>query len=470
MKFAHNYAQALQAERYPPQWLDAAIQYKALKKTIKKVENELLSLGLRPDILNLYWCPSEPGSGGDNLGGFYYTLREPDGSSSKLAPRLVYVASPGNECAIDAIVSHHALKQLQGRYDRSITNGHTSEKRGNDTYYVVSEDSEDDIPTLIPSRELNTTSSLTRDVQLSSTRSPETVEIPLSYDVVFFDTVRRELHALESFQRHQKTSMNAQIKALAARVSAATDRFSPSSKATAAAYTWREIFSLYLSFQVFFSTEEATCGQRDAAGASAQFASFERALAKSSLAKKLNREGRRSLDVFLGVNEALLRTMKFQELNEVALKKILKKFDKHTALHARPVFLDNYVPTGVFDPQETAQNVCCVISNELLSVVPQLNDYLCPICFTIAFKPVRLRCGHVFCIRCLVVMQRAEQSHCALCRDESVKCATGENFDHELEAFLLRHFPKEAKAKLRENQRASNIDVYGETTNSCVVM
>ncbi|KAI5304832.1 hypothetical protein KEM55_009254 [Ascosphaera atra] len=162
--------------------------------------------------------------------------------------------------------------------------------------------------------------------------------------------------------------------------------------------------------------------------------------------------------------------MKFQELNEVALKKILKKFDKHTALHARPVFLDNYVPTGVFDPQETAQNVCCVISNELLSVVPQLNDYLCPICFTIAFKPVRLRCGHVFCIRCLVVMQRAEQSHCALCRDESVKCATGENFDHELEAFLLRHFPKEAKAKLRENQRASNIDVYGETTNSCVVM
>ncbi|KAI5308110.1 hypothetical protein KEM55_006555, partial [Ascosphaera atra] len=75
MKFAHNYAQALQAERYPPQWLDAAIQYKALKKTIKKVENELLSLGLRPDILNLYWCPSEPGSGGDNLGGFYYTLR-----------------------------------------------------------------------------------------------------------------------------------------------------------------------------------------------------------------------------------------------------------------------------------------------------------------------------------------------------------------------------------------------------------
>lgn len=35
----------------------------------------------------------------------------------------------------------------------------------------------------------------------------------------------------------------------------------------------------------------------------------------------------------------------------------------------------------------------------LLPVIPSLDDYQCLICGDIAFKPIRLGCGHLFCVR-----------------------------------------------------------------------
>lgn len=82
MKFAHDYTQILNAEDYPSQWVQSAISYKRLKKCIKKVRKELLSLGLRPEILNLLWHQSQAanaagydGAGGDSRPfGFQYSL------------------------------------------------------------------------------------------------------------------------------------------------------------------------------------------------------------------------------------------------------------------------------------------------------------------------------------------------------------------------------------------------------------
>lgn len=33
----------------------------------------------------------------------------------------------------------------------------------------------------------------------------------------------------------------------------------------------------------------------------------------------------------------------------------------------------------------------------LLPIIPQLEDYECSICGDVAFKPIRLNCGHKFC-------------------------------------------------------------------------
>ena len=56
-------------------------------------------------------------------------------------------------------------------------------------------------------------------------------------------------------------------------------------------------------------------------------------------------------------------------------------------------------------------------------ILPSLDDYACLICTSIAFKPVRLSCGHLFCVRCLVKMQRAGKEECPLCRAKVVLLA-----------------------------------------------
>ena len=39
------------------------------------------------------------------------------------------------------------------------------------------------------------------------------------------------------------------------------------------------------------------------------------------------------------------------------------------------------------------------IGEILLPIIPHIDDYECLICTSIAFKPIRLACGHLFCVR-----------------------------------------------------------------------
>ncbi len=98
---------------------------------------------------------------------------------------------------------------------------------------------------------------------------------------------------------------------------------------------------------------------------------------------------------------------------------VLAEFDKRTALGAMGT-ATQLLSLRPFLAETMAKAVCYRVSEELLPLVPQLSDYLCPVCFSISYKPVRLRCGHVFCIRCLIVMQRAKNDHCPLCRGSVV--------------------------------------------------
>jgi E3 ubiquitin-protein ligase BAH len=51
MKFAHELKEALRREGFPPHWVESAVPYGLLKKSIKKVEAELRSLGLDAETL-----------------------------------------------------------------------------------------------------------------------------------------------------------------------------------------------------------------------------------------------------------------------------------------------------------------------------------------------------------------------------------------------------------------------------------
>lgn len=95
------------------------------------------------------------------------------------------------------------------------------------------------------------------------------------------------------------------------------------------------------------------------------------------------------------------------------------EFDKRTSLGASVSFRAA-VRSQKFLAGSVAKKMCAQLAQEVVSVVPRVDDYTCPICFAIAWYPVRLRCSHIFCVRCVIKMQRESKKQCPLCRDEVV--------------------------------------------------
>jgi E3 ubiquitin-protein ligase BAH len=250
----------------------------------------------------------------------------------------------------------------------------------------------------------------------------ETVEVPLTSDSEFFQILKRELGDLHRLQEKQQKQLTTQIVKLGNEITTLTGATSRRSKAEVEA--WREIFRLYVESQVFFSTAEGSAGSRSSSAAQEKLEEFSLGLVKEQKQLKLSNSGKAAMDSFIQINGSLLQFMKFQEINHTALTKIMKKFDKRTALHSQ-ANLPMMLTSESFIAQDLAKAACFTIQEQLLQIVPQLNDYLCPVCFSISFKPIRLRCNHVFCIRCLIVMQRAKQDHCPLCRGNMVMEASG---------------------------------------------
>jgi E3 ubiquitin-protein ligase BAH len=94
------------------------------------------------------------------------------------------------------------------------------------------------------------------------------------------------------------------------------------------------------------------------------------------------------------------------------------EFDKQTALGVKSTF-----PQQIEFPEfseNLAKAVCAQVNTSVIAHVPLLDDYSCPMCMELKWRPVKLRCGHVFCIRCLIVMQTNKQHKCPLCRQLTV--------------------------------------------------
>lgn len=172
---------------------------------------------------------------------------------------------------------------------------------------------------------------------------------------------------------------------------------------------------------------------------------------------------------FYDLNERLFKILQFQSINTTALRKILKKFDKQTSLNVSARFpalisLDHIFMTG----SSIAQTICGIMQTKLLTLVPQIDDYSCPICVGIAYKPIRLLCGHVFCVRCLVKMKHRGKTDCPMCRSSNaIALADSSNLDVEAMQIIKRSFPIEVKEKLKESDK----ERYKEVVNSkgCVI-
>ncbi|GAA5964066.1 hypothetical protein JCM3765_000888 [Sporobolomyces pararoseus] len=316
------------------------------------------------------------------------------------------------------------------------------------------------------------------------------VYIPLNSDSEFLTLLASALNSLATLQLAQKRQFSEAVSLLAREVSKVSSPDRPKSDL----YIWREIFSLWVEAAIFESDRERDRGERSVEEVEKKLDWFVEQVAKRKLAKRMrNKESRVALEKFVALNVELLDLKKFQVANEEAARKILKKHDKRTALTASlgfPKFIaaaTNLSSELVVSPNGTPERrvltlpgfpslphiLLSTFTSTLLPIIPQLEDYECSICGDVAFKPIRLGCGHKFCVRCLVKMQKRGQDNCPQCRSAVVLRANATNLDRELQQFLVKWFPHEVKQKERSNNKEAakeELEEMGIPDRKCLIM
>lgn len=334
----------------------------------------------------------------------------------------------------------------------------------------------------------------------------QTLQIKLGSDLEFFEMLSAEVGELDDLHAREKDHLMKGIETLGDRVATLVRPAGSRPSDVEQLYAWREILKLWEEAGIFEPKSEQARLKHTPERAAERLHWFITELDRrksvvatyssaptiggivishsgggnlhstsSGAARRRAQASAQLLQTFAGLNVAILRQMKFQSMNAAAMGKILKKFDKRTGLVVRqsfPRFMrdDPFFADGA---RRLASAVYAAVARNLLSVVPQLDDYECPICTGITVKPVRLSCGHVFCVRCLVTLQAQRERHCPMCRADNVLHADSTNIDHALLNFLKMYFPREARDKQHQNERQAleeQVRAAGLDSQKCILM
>ncbi|KAF9332879.1 hypothetical protein BG006_004242 [Podila minutissima] len=272
--------------------------------------------------------------------------------------------------------------------------------------------------------------------------------IELTADTAFFDQLGEEVSQLSKLQQSNKQEFESKVEDLSKMLTVVS---SPQNKDM---YTWREILNLYLDAQVFVGDQETDRSTRSSEKAQKQLQWFLKEMERSKLIQRFKLpKSKVAFNTFFQLNSELITMKQFKELNQMAMTKILKKHDKRTNLLASSGF-PKHLQNEPFYNDNISKSLTYTIGCQLVSIIPQPDDYACPICMSVAWKPIRLNCSHVFCVRCLIKAQRKKMVHCPVCRQHnSVLDADASNLDVSLMNFLKLYFPKEIKEKRKDSSR-----------------
>lgn len=476
MHYSKTYSQFLLT--LSPELRDNAIEYRQLKKLINETVVELYSLGFTPAVLQqlleqrehdisaatykdtaapqdrptvTYEISSKSSSFQPRLRiAFRHGAQLSDGTTSPLVKRILDAASPGGP-------------QTQGTGSQQ-TGSPSSE---NADYTVNIQD----------------------------------IVLPLRSDTAFLCLLASELSSLSDHFATLYSEFTEKLIALATSISSTARPVSSSAPHTFSAYLlsannvtsvrpgscgksdlyfWREVFQQYVEAEIFEGINEADRGERSIDEAEKRLVLFRGRVAEKARSLRL-RCSEEALEMFFKINSFILDVKKFRLATEEATRKILKKHTKRTALPIPAYLLSQ---PGDTPPSEVVLStqplmplqrlLVQAIGEKLLPVIPYIEDYCCLICTSIAFKPVRLDCGHLFCVRCLVKLQKQGKPNCPLCRAPTVLKADRNNVDYALLNFMSDWFPVESRAKLRANELESAKEELQELglpgTTECIVM
>jgi len=161
----------------------------------------------------------------------------------------------------------------------------------------------------------------------------ELIEVPLVFDGQFFGMLQRDVVSLQTLQIEERTAMAAEITSLGREIARLSR---PSKFAKSGMNRWRAIFELYLDAGIFFSTNEQDGGTHSSKQALKQLHWFQSEVQKRGLGNNFKiSESQRALTRFAQLNATILRNLQFQEINQLAVAKILKS-EQHWST---PIFL-----------------------------------------------------------------------------------------------------------------------------------
>jgi E3 ubiquitin-protein ligase BAH len=144
----------------------------------------------------------------------------------------------------------------------------------------------------------------------------------LKFDAEFFGLLQGDVTNLEKLHANELRAMTDTISILSREISQVT---TPGKSNKNDMETWRQLLDIYLHARIFFSTNELDAGSRSSALAARQLNWFQSEVTKLNLLRSFRQ--RKSGDAFvrfIDLNVTLLRNLKFQEINHLAISKILK--------------------------------------------------------------------------------------------------------------------------------------------------
>jgi len=468
MKFGHEYEQALASEGFPQEWLGSAVDYKYLKKCIKKVNRELKELGLGAGTINQLSGPLEhEAENGSHVGDDAQADNVPG-----FVPQLRVLVDRATGVPLDASLTPETRANLQklARHESVLAERQAHLGLPREVYELSDEELE-----LVKTR----TNSTTPDV-----RDTKWVQIPLASAKGFFDLLAPKLEELEQLREAEMHKLEVDILDLGDAVENVVepimDGFEAKRKVSYRdLYFWREMFRLYLETPIFYSNAESNSGALTFSEAKSRLYAYDQKLRSTGLLAKMKTPAaRQAAKQFFDLNVDILKIIGFQEMNARAMRKILKKFDKRTHLEGQLFLNDLRAKYPALLPasqtgklafsnkgfaNSIARDLQAEIASKVLGIVPQIDDWSCPVCLTMAWRPVSLGCCRaLYCIRCVIKLQDEGHVRCPTCNAETVKAADGRNIDFEAMDFLEKYFPLETKKRQKENETASLARQYGE--------
>ena len=286
------------------------------------MQNELSSIGLDVETLHklLESVEKQRSALKDDDGGdekpFQYIFYGPGASNAPVLPKLLFVVDEETGEPLDATLAPetknylHQLALSEKLTDIRITDeGEEGNMDTNSLHRSSTASSEGSARHGKPRR--------------SSSRPYRLVEVPLTTDSEFFGALQTKLSGIADIQSEERMKLTSGIQQLGKVLVNVTNPTNSKSKQDLA--HWRRIFELYLDSRIFFATNEQDHGVHTGAQAQEAFRLFLEKAQKADLLSNFKRkESVVALQQFLDINAQLLQCLKFQEINQIAMTKILK--------------------------------------------------------------------------------------------------------------------------------------------------